>query len=154
MDQQTAESIMYVARLHFEAMAWERKANALERIKRQRFFSPIAIAAPLDEAAAAFIRHITTPETEPQLAADTDGLDWLIDSMDPASCPADELDRLVHECRLAGDAERVAYLLGCRDVRMRLSLLEGTDEWRALESVGNKSEISCIQQAKSEVEMK
>lgn len=137
---------MYVARLHFEAMARERKANALERIKRQRFFSPIAM--PIDEAAAAFIRHITTPEIEPQLAAGAEERDWLIDSMDPISCPADELDRLFHECQRAGDAERAAYLLGCRDVRMRVSLLEGTNEWRALESVGNKSEISRTQQAK------
>lgn len=119
MDQQMAESFMYVARLHFEAMARERKANALERIKRQRFYSPVR--APVDEAAAAFIRHITTPEIDPQLAAGDEELDWLIDSMDPASCPADELDRLVHECRRAGDVERAAYLLGCRDVRMRIA---------------------------------
>lgn len=152
MNQKMAESIMYVARLHFEAMARERKANALERIKRQRFYSPIA--APLDEAAAEFIRHITSPEIEPQLAAGDEELDWMIDSLDPASCQADELDQLFRECHLAGDAERAAYLLGCRDVRMRISLLEGTDEWRALESVGNKSEISRTQQAKSEVEMK
>ncbi|MGB9129750.1 MAG: hypothetical protein WCB97_08880, partial [Thiobacillus sp.] len=136
MDQQTAESFMYVARLHFEAMARERKANALERIKRQRFFSPIA--APVDEAAAAFICHITTPEIEPQLADDADDLDWLIDSLDPISCQPDELDRLFHQCRRAGDVEKAAYLIGCRDVRMRISLLEGTDEWRALESVAEK----------------
>lgn len=146
MNQKMAESIMYVARLHFEAMARERKANALDRIKRQRFFSPVV--APIDEAAAAFIRHITTPEIEPQLAAGAEERDWLIDSIDPISCHADELDRLFHECQRAGDGERAAYLLGCRDVRMRLSLLEGTDEWRALESVGNKSEISRTQQAK------
>lgn len=152
MDQKTAESFMYVARLHFEAMARERKSNALERIKRQRFFSPVR--APLDEAAAAFIRHISIPEIEPQLTADAEGLDWLIDSLDPASCHADELDQLFRECHQAGNAERAAYLAGCRDVRMRISLLEGTDEWRALESVGNKSEISRTQQAKSEVEMK
>ena len=144
MDQQTAESFMYVARLHFKALARERKEKALERIKRQRFYSPVR--APLDAAAAEFIRHITTPEIEPQLAAGDEELDWLIDSLDPACCSADELDRLVHDCRRAGDAERAAYLLGCRDIRMRLSLLEGTDEWRALESVGNKSEISRTQQ--------
>lgn len=152
MDQKTAESFMYVARLHFEAMARERKANALERIKRQRFYSPVR--APLDAAAAEFIRHITTPEIEPQLAADEEERDWLIDSTDPASCQADELDQLFRECHRAGDAERAAYLAGCRDVRMRISLLEGTDEWRALESVGNKSEISRTQQAKSAAEMK
>lgn len=144
MDQQTAESFMYVARLHFKAMARERKAKALERIKRQRFYSPIA--APIDEAAAAFIRHISTPEIEPQPAAESDDLDWLIDWVDPISCRPDELDRLFHQCRRVGDVEKAAYLIGCRDVRMRLSLLEGTDEWRALESVGNKSEISRTQQ--------
>lgn len=146
MDQQTAESIMYVARLHFEAMARERKANALERIKRQRFFSPIA--APIDDATAAFIRHITSPEIDPQLSASAEERAWLIDALDPISCRADELDRLFQECRQAGDAEHAAYLLGCRDVRMRLSLLEGTDEWRELESVVEKSEISRTQQAK------
>lgn len=138
MDEQTAESFMYVARLHFQAMARERKAKALERIKHQRFFSPVA-----------------APEIGPQqLAAGDEELDWMIDSLDPASCQADELDQLFRECHLAGDAERAAYLLGCRDVRMRLSLLEGTDEWRALESVGNKSEISRKQQAKGAAEMK
>lgn len=140
MNQKMAESIMYVARLHFEAMARERKANALERIKRQRFFSPAH--APIDEGTAAFIRHITTPELEPQHAADAADLDWLIDSLDPISCQPDELDRLYIECRRAGDAEKAAYLLGCRDVRMRVSLLEGTDEWRALESVAEKSKSS------------
>jgi len=140
MDQQTAESFMYVARHHFEAMARERKANALERIKRQRFFSPVH--APIDEATAAFIRHLTTPELDPQLAAEADDLDWLFDSLDPISCRPDELDRLFLQCRRAGDAEKAAYLIGCRDVRMRVSLLEGTDEWRALESVANQSEMS------------
>ena len=48
---------------------------------------------------------------------------------------------------LAGDVEKAAYLIGCRDVRMRVSLLEGTDEWRALESVAEKSEISSSSQA-------
>ena len=145
MDQQTAESFMYVAHLHFEAMDRERKANAMERIKRQRFFSPVA--APIDEAAAAFIRHLTTPELEPQHAADAADLDWLFDSLDPISCQPDELDRLYIECRRAGAAEKAAYLIGCRDVRMRVSLLEGTDEWRALESVANQSEISSSSQA-------
>lgn len=145
MDQQMAESFMYVARLHFEAMARERKANALARIKRQRFFSPVA--APIDEAAAAFIRHITTPELDPQLATDAADLDWLFDSLDPISCRPDELDRLFIECRRAGNAEKAAYLIGCRDVRMRVSLLEGTDEWRALEEVANQSEISSSSQA-------
>lgn len=140
MDQQMAESFMYVARLHFEALARERKANALARIKRQRFFSPVS--APVDEATAAFIRHITTPELDPQLAAEADDLDWLLDSVDPISCAPDELDRLFLLCRRAGDVEKAAYLIGCRDVRMRVSLLEGTDEWRALESVAEKSEIS------------
>lgn len=140
MNQKMAESIMYVARLHFEAMARERKANALERIKRQRFFSPAH--APIDEATAAFIRHITTPELGPQFAAEADDLDWLIDSLDPISCQPDELDRLFIECRRAGDVEKAAYLIGVRDVRMRVSLLEGTDEWRALESVAEKLEMS------------
>ncbi|HRK77549.1 MAG TPA: hypothetical protein PLQ95_03330 [Thiobacillus sp.] len=146
MDQQTAESFMYVARLHFEAMARQRKATALEHIRRQRFFSPIA--APIDEAAAAFIHHITTPEIDPHQSASAEERAWLIDALDPIACQPDELDRLFHECQRAGDGERAAYLLGCRDVRMRLSLLEGTDEWRALESVRNKSEISRTQQAK------
>lgn len=110
------------------------------RIKRQRFFSPVA--APVDEATAAFIRHITTPELDPQLAADAADLDWLFDSLDPVSCRPEELDRLFIECRRAGAAEKAAYLIGVRDVRMRVSLLEGTDEWRALESVANQSEIS------------
>ncbi|ODU49874.1 MAG: hypothetical protein ABS92_04785 [Thiobacillus sp. SCN 63-374] len=146
MNQKMAESVMSVFRLHVDAITREKKEKALARIRRQRFFSPIP--EPIDEAAAAFIRHITTPEIEPQLAAGAEERDWLIDSMDPISCQADELDRLFHECQRAGDAERAAYLLGCRDVRMRVSLLEGTDEWRALESVGNKSEISRTQQAK------
>ena len=136
---------MYVARLHFETMARERKANALDRIKRQRFFSPVH--APIDEAAAAFIRHITTPELEPQPPANADDLDWLFDSLDPISCRPEELDRLFLQCRRAGDVEKAAYLIGCRDVRMRVSLLEGTDEWRALESVANQSEISSPSQA-------
>lgn len=140
MDQQTAESIMYVARLHFETMARERKAKALDRIKCQRFFSPIA--APIDEATAAFIRHIEAPELEPQPADEAGDLDWLFDSLDPISCRPEELDRLYLHCRRAGDVERAAYLIGCRDVRMRVSLLEGTDEWRALENVANQSEIS------------
>lgn len=145
MNQKMAESVMSVFHLHMDALARERKEKAFDRIKHQRFFSPVT--APIDEAAAAFIRHITTPEIDPQLADSADELAWLIDSMDPVSCPADELDRLFHECQRAGDAERAAYLLGCRDVRMRVSLLEGTGEWRALESVGNKSEISRTQQA-------
>lgn len=145
MDQQTAESFMYVARLHFEAMARERKANAMERIKRQRFFSPVH--APIDEATAAFIRHITTPELDPRLAAEADDLDWLIDALDPISCRPEELDRLFIECRRAGNAEKAAYLVGVRDVRMRMSLLQGTDEWRALEEVAEKSEISSSSQA-------
>lgn len=145
MDQQTAESFMYVARLHFDALARERKEKALERIKRQRFFSPVH--APIDEAAAAFILHITTPELDPQLAAEADGLDWLIDALDPISCRPEELDRLFIECRRAGAAEKAAYLIGVRDVRMRVSLLEGTDEWRALEEVAEKSEISSSSQA-------
>lgn len=140
MNQQIAESVMSVFRLHMDALARERKEKALDRIKRQRFFSPIA--APVDEAAAAFIRHITTPEIEPQLADDADDLDWLFDSLDPISCRPEELDRLFHQCRRAGDVERAAYLIGCRDVRMRVSLLEGTDEWRALESVAEKSKSS------------
>lgn len=140
MNQQMAESTMHVFSLHFAALAREKKEKALDRIKRQRFFSPVA--APLDEAAAAFIRHITTPELEPQLAAEADDLDWLIDSLDPISCRPDELDRLFHQCRRVGDVEKAAYLIGCRDVRMRVSLLEGTDEWRALESVANQSQIS------------
>ncbi|ODU50190.1 MAG: hypothetical protein ABS92_03885 [Thiobacillus sp. SCN 63-374] len=144
MDDQTAESFMYVARLHFQAMARERKGKALERIKRQRFYAPVA--APLDEDTAAFLRHINEPEIAPRLAAEEE-LDWMIDSLDPASCRADELDQLFRECRQAGDAERAAYLAGCRDVRMRISLLEGTNEWRELESVGNQSEISRSQQA-------
>lgn len=147
MDQQTAESTMHVFNLHFEALAREKKEKALERIKRQRFFSPVA--APIDEAAAAFIRHVTTPELDPQLAADTTDaadLDWLIDALDPISCRPDELDRLFIECRRAGNAEKAAYLVGVRDVRMRVSLLEGTDEWRALESVANQSEISSSSQ--------
>lgn len=151
MNQQMAESVLHVFSLHFDALAREKKEKALDRIKRQRFFSPVR--APVDEAAAAFIRHITTPEIEPQLAADAEERDWLIDSMDPASCQADELDQLFRECHRAGDAERAAYLAGCRDVRMRISLLEGTNEWRELESVGNKSEISRTQLAKGEVEM-
>lgn len=136
---------MYVARLHFETMARERKARALDRIKCQRFFSPVH--APIDEAAAAFIRHCTTPELDPQLAADAADLDWLIDSLDPISCRPEELDRLFIECRRAGNAEKAAYLIGVRDVRMRVSLLEGTDEWRALEEVAEKSEISSSSQA-------
>ncbi len=152
MNQQMAESVMSVFRLHIGALAREKKEKALARIKRQRFFLPVH--APIDEATAAFIRHITTPELEPQLEAESDDLDWLFDSLDPISCQPDELDRLYIECRRAGDAEKAAYLIGCRDVRMRVSLLEGTDEWRALESVGNKSEISRTQQAESEVEMK
>lgn len=145
MNQKMAESVMSVFRLHMDALARERKERALERIKRQRFFSPVR--APVDEAAAAFIRHITTPELEPQLAAEADDLDWLFDSLDPISCRPDELDRLFLQCRQAGDVEKAAYLIGCRDVRMRVSLLEGTDEWRALESVAEKSEISSSSQA-------
>ncbi|MGB9128198.1 MAG: hypothetical protein WCB97_00980 [Thiobacillus sp.] len=140
MNQQMAESTMHVFSLHLAALDRERKEKALDRIKRQRFFSPVQ--APVDEAAAAFIRHITTPELEPQPAAEADDLDWLIDSLDPISCRPEELDRLFHQCRRAGDAEKAAYLLGCRDVRMRISLLEGTDEWRALESVAEKSKSS------------
>lgn len=262
MNQQMAESVMHVFNLHFAALARERKEKALERIKRQRFFSPVR--APIDEAAAAFIRHITTPELEPQHAAgaeldrfflrcrrpadvekaayefaarmipeaqggspfwanaarqvliaslvelqsespenwgfvdlskkltrpvgelaeaarlyfpealkalsdgqqnvtsagvlsylnaifrpaiDAADLDWLIDALDPVSCQPDELDQLFIACRRAGNAEKAAYLVGVRDVRMRVSLLEGTDEWRALESVANQSEISSSSQA-------
>ncbi len=152
MNQKMAESVMSVFHLHIGALAREKKENAVERIKRQRFYSPVT--APIDEAAAAFIRHITEPEIEPQPAADVADLDWLIDALDPISCRPDELDQLFLQCRRAGDAEKAAYLLGCRDVRMRLSLLEGTDEWRALESVGNESEISRTQQAKEREEMK
>lgn len=143
MNQQMAESVMSVFRLHMDALAREKKEKALDRIKRQRFFSPVR--APVDEAAAAFIRHISTPELEP--AAEVDDLDWLFDSVDPISCRPDELDRLFLQCRRAGDVEKAAYLIGCRDVRMRVSLLEGTDEWRALESVANQSEISSPSQA-------
>lgn len=144
MNQQMAESVMSVFRLHIGALAREKKEKALARIKRQRFFSPVH--APIDEAAAAFIRHCTTQELDPQLAADAADLDWLIDSLDPISCRPDELDRLFIECRRAGNAEKAAYLIGVRDVRMRVSLLEGTDEWRALESVANQSEISSSSQ--------
>lgn len=140
MNQQMAESVMSVFRLHIGALARERKEKALDRIKHQRFFSPVA--APIDEATAAFIRHATTPELEPQPADEAGDLDWLFDSLDPISCQPDELDRLFLQCRRAGDVEKAAYLIGCRDVRMRVSLLEGTDEWRALESVANQSEIS------------
>lgn len=139
MNQKMAESTMHVFRLHMDALAREKKEKALDRIKRQRFFSPVH--APIDEAAA-FIRHITTPELEPQPAAEADDLEWLFDALDPIRCRPEELDRLFHQCRRAGDVEKAAYLIGCRDVRMRVSLLEGTDEWRALESVAEKSEIS------------
>ncbi len=145
MNQKMAESVMSVLHLHIGALAREKKEKALERIKRQRFFSPVA--APIDEAAAAFIRHLTTPELDPQHAADAADLDWLFDSLDPISCRPEELDWLFLQCRQAGDVERAAYLIGCRDVRMRRSLLEGTDEWRALESVANQSEISSSNQA-------
>lgn len=145
MNQKMAESVMSVFRLHVEALAREKKENALALIKRQRFFSPVH--APIDEAAAAFLRHLTAPELEPQPAAEADDLDWLFDSLDPISCQPEELDRLFLLCRRAGDVERAAYLIGCRDVRMRVSLLEGTDEWRALESVAEKSEISSPSQA-------
>lgn len=140
MNQQMAESTMHVFSLHLVALARERKEKALERIKRQRFFSPVH--APIDEATAAFIRHITTPELDPQPAAEADDLEWLFDALDPIRCQPDELDRLFLQCRRAGDVEKAAYLIGVRDVRMRVSLLEGTDEWRALESVAEKSEIS------------
>lgn len=140
MNQKMAESVMSVFRLHMGALAREKKEKALERIKRQRFFSPVH--APIDEATAAFIRHITSPELEPQPAAEADDLDWLFDALDPISCPPEELDRLFLQCRRAGDVEKAAYLIGCRDVRMRVSLLEGTAEWRALEAVANQSEIS------------
>lgn len=145
MNQKMAESVMSVFRLHMDALAREKKEKALARIKRQRFFSPVH--APVDEAAAAFIRHITTPELEPRPAAEADDLDWLLDSIDPISCRPEELDRLFLQCRRAGDVEKAAYLIGCRDVRMRVSLLEGTDEWRALEEVAEKSEISSSSQA-------
>lgn len=146
MNQQMAESAMRVFSLHFAALAKEKKEKALARIKRQRFFSPVR--APVDEAAAAFIRHIAAPEIDPQPAAEADDLAWLFDALDPISCRPEELDRLFLQCRRAGDAEKAAYLIGCRDVRMRVSLLEGTDEWRALESVAEKSQISRTQQAK------
>ena len=145
MNQKMAESAMHVFSLHFAALAKEKKEKALDRIKRQRFFSPVH--APIDEATAAFIRHITTPELDPQLAAEADDLEWLFDALDPIRCQPEELDRLFLQCRRAGDVEKAAYLIGCRDVRMRVSLLEGTDEWRALESVANQSEISSPSQA-------
>lgn len=145
MNQKMAESVMSVFRLHMDALAREKKEKALERIKRQRFFSPVH--APVDEAAAAFIRHITTPEIDPQLAAEADDLEWLFDALDPIRCQPEELDRLFLQCRRAGDVEKAAYLIGVCDVRMRVSLLEGTDEWRALESVANQSEISSSSQA-------
>lgn len=141
MNQQMAESTMHVFRLHVSALRQDRRAAALERIKGQRFFTAGAVSLPLSADDRAFIAHIAEPEVRPLQEEERN---WLIDAMDPARCAAAELNQLFLECQRAGDGARAAYLLGCRDVRVSLSLLEGTDEWRELESVAEKSEISCM----------
>lgn len=143
MNQQMAESTMRVFRLHVGTLRQDRRAAALERIKSQRFFTAGAVSVSPSPSAAdrAFIAHIAEPEVRPLQEEERN---WLIDAMDPACCAAAELNRLFFECQQAGDVEQAAYLRGCLDVRVSLSLIQGSDDWRQFEQVADQSEISRV----------